>query len=77
MTLTILSSDGTRRAVVSATEDGASVAYYRRLFGDDSRGHAPSATRPPTGWRYLRTAVIPRPFHVALDTACNVLEVEP
>ncbi len=72
--LTILSPDGTHRAIVSETDDGAAVAFYR-LVHDDARGIAPDAEGGrPQQWRYLRTSIIPRPFHVALDIAHAIVE---
>jgi len=74
--LTILSSDGSHRAIVSATDDGAAVAFYRRVLVDDARGIAPGAEPRPQQWRYLRTSVIPSPFHVALDIATTLVEAQ-
>jgi hypothetical protein len=73
-TLTILSTDGTRRAIVSATDDGAAVAFYRRVIVDDARGIAPGAEQRPQRWRFLRASFIPQPLHVALDIALGVVE---
>jgi hypothetical protein len=64
MPLTIIPTDGERRAIVSATADGATVAFYRAIY--DNGGH-PS-------WAYRRTSSIPQPFHVALDIAHRVIE---
>jgi hypothetical protein len=66
MPLTILSDDGKHRAIVSETDEGAAIAFYR-LVVNGSRGLAPGETK--TKWRYLRTSIIPQPFHVALDVA--------
>jgi hypothetical protein len=68
--LTILSADGRHRAIVSETDEGAAVAFYR-LVHDDSRGRGSGAR---TKWRYVRTSVIPQPFHVALDVAHSIVK---
>ncbi len=68
--LTILSTDGRHRAIVSETDEGAAVAFYRLVY-DDSRGRGPGEQ---TKWRYVRTSIIPQPFHVALDIAHSIVE---
>jgi hypothetical protein len=72
--LTILSGDGRHRAVVSEeTDEGVTVAFFRLVY-DDSRGLGPGEKKKITKWRYMRTSVIPQPFHVALDIATAIVE---
>ena len=73
--VTILSADGSHRAIVSETDDGVAVAFYR-LVHDDSRGKPLSEQRTARKWRYLRTSIIPQPFHVALDIAHDVVDAQ-
>jgi hypothetical protein len=71
MPLTILSEDGMRRVIVSETQEGIACAFFRRVH-DGLRGKSPG--EPPTEWRYMRTSIIPHPFHVALDIAHAVVQ---
>jgi hypothetical protein len=59
MTLTILSHAEDRKAIVTETDDGIRATYYRRTTND--------------GWVYLRTTVLPGPFHLALDTVHQIV----
>ncbi len=62
--LTIISDDGKHRAFVTPTENGAEASYFR-AYCDNAGKFA--------GWRFLRRAEIPQPFHVALDLATDLV----
>lgn len=62
--ITILSDDGRRRAIVTATDtDGVLVDYSKIVFDN--------AGRP--NWRHLRTAEMHMPFHAALDAVHSII----
>jgi hypothetical protein len=73
--LTIVSADGGHRAIVSETDDGVAVAFYR-LVHDESRGKPLSEQQNARKWRYVRTSIIPQPFHVGLDIAHDVVNAQ-
>ena len=66
-TMSILSVDDRRKAVVTSCDNGAVVDYYRAVhYGGPSCG--------PT-WRFVHQVLMPVPYHVALDQAHTRIHV--
>lgn len=66
MTLSIISNDERRKAVVSETEDGSLIRYFRSTEG-----------LMGSGWRFDRECCPKLPFHAACDLAVQMLNHRP
>lgn len=68
VTMSILSVDGCRKAVVTSCDNGAVVDYYRSVqYG------GPGCERT---WRFVYQVLMPVPYHVALDQAHSRIHAE-
>jgi hypothetical protein len=67
MSITILSSDGKRRAVVTEDRHGVQVDYFRSRLVN---GHDPLSS----AWQWVRSTLMELPFHTALDAVHDIIE---
>jgi len=60
MSMSILSTDGNRKAVVTPCDNGAIVDCYRR-------------NPQNTTWHFIYQVLMPVPYHAALDQAHSLI----